>query len=116
VVVEVTGCGDGGLLLRPTGELCVLGLEPLEKAFEAALDVGGSEIRIDLSDVRMVSAAAVWFFLRASAACADCRVRFVLQNVDGMNLKVLELLDAAHLVEHWAAPAPASSPAPAPAL
>lgn len=98
-MVEVTGCGDGGLLLRPTGQLCVVGLEPLEKAFEAALDVGGSEICIDLVDVTLVSAAAVWFFLRAAGVCADCRVRFVLHNATGMNLKVLELLDAAHLVE-----------------
>jgi hypothetical protein len=99
-VLQVSGCGDGGLLLQPSGALSAEAMPSLERVFNSALDVGGSEIGIDLADVTLVSAEAVWFFLRAAALCADCRVRFVLYNADGLNLKVLELLDAAHLVDN----------------
>lgn len=105
-MVEVCG-GDAGLVLRPFGELCHFQLDPLRAAFEAALECSTDELRVDLAEVTLLSASAVEFFLEAKAHCRRRGLEFALSNALGLNLRVLQVLGAAELVEVPVSLAPA---------
>lgn len=98
-MVEVMGGSGGALTLRPSGELCHFGVEPLSAAIDAAIRTARFEIRVDLAEVTLVSSAAVHVFQRAARECERRNLRFALCGADGLRLRVLELLGAGDL--HW---------------
>jgi anti-anti-sigma regulatory factor len=68
-MVEVGGRPDGGLTLRPHGQLCHFQLDPLRSALDAALATATGEIRVDLGEVTLLSSSAVELLESAALEC-----------------------------------------------
>lgn len=97
-MVEVSGSRDGGLALRPFGELGHFQLGPLRAAFAGALQIAESIIRVNLGEVTLLSSSAVAFLEAAAVECELRELRFELVDVVGLNRRVVDALGAGRLV------------------
>lgn len=97
-MVEVHAGPAGSLIVQPVGDLCHLGVQALVETLHAAVRVGETTVCVDLSEVTLLSAAAVNTLVAAAVECRAAGGALSLTGATGLSARVLALtgLDALH--------------------
>lgn len=91
-MLHISSAPAGQLVVRPSGTLCHFLLDPFRGALDAALGAGETSLTVDLSDVTLLSAAAVATLDEYSTSCAAAGGRLRVTGAQGLVAQVLELL------------------------